>query len=114
MDLGSNRVILLPWPRDLECVSREDFGSKRRKSWLGFFSVCATNLQIIIHPDLPSFEESFTRAVFHAPYSTRTLSWIILVDLARRFVENLCFCVLSPARKAERSNYRVTLVREVT
>lgn len=66
MDLGSNRVILLPWPRDLECVSREGFGSKRRKPWLGFFSVCATNLQIIIHPDLPSFEESFTRAVFHA------------------------------------------------
>lgn len=107
MDLGSNRVILLPWPRDLECVSREGFGSKRRKPWLGFFSVCATNLQIIIHPDLPSFEESL-----HAPYST--LSWIILVDLARRFVENLCFRVLSPARKAERSNYRVTLVREVT
>lgn len=42
-----------------------DFGSKRRKPWLGFFSVCATNLQIIIHPDLPSFEESFTR-VFHS------------------------------------------------
>lgn len=45
--------------------SREGFGSKRKKPWLGFFSVCATNLQIIIHPDLPSFEESFTR-VFHS------------------------------------------------
>lgn len=85
----------LPW-LDREsnpgCVNWKDFGSKgprRRKSWFGFFIVCATNLQIIIHSDLPSFEESFTRAtyVFHA-YS---LVDYVLVDLRRVWIRGKPF-----------------------